>query len=61
MQQLIEDLKEDAAKKYSEKERAEAFTYVADVVKTHSEEMIQRWNKEIDALLTSVSASVRQR
>ncbi|RDX45949.1 hypothetical protein OH76DRAFT_917327 [Lentinus brumalis] len=51
-EQLIEDFKEDAAKKYSEKERAEAFTYVANVVKTHSEEMIQRWNKEIDALLT---------
>ena len=39
---------------YSEKQRAEAWELCATTVKNHSEEMLKRWEDEINMLLTFV-------
>lgn len=40
---------------FSDEEKARAWSQTADVVKTYSDEMVKRWNMEIDALLVFVS------
>ncbi|RPD57229.1 hypothetical protein L226DRAFT_465995, partial [Lentinus tigrinus ALCF2SS1-7] len=39
-------------KDYPEKMRTEAWVKTAKVIKKHSDEMVDQWNKEIDGLLT---------
>ena len=39
---------------FTEKQRADAWDKTAKIVKTYSDEMIDRWNKEIDTLLVYV-------
>lgn len=39
---------------YTEKERAEAWELCATTVKNHSDEMLKRWEDEINMLLTFV-------
>lgn len=41
---------------YTEKERAEAWELCATTVKNHSDEMLKRWEDEINMLLTFVRA-----
>ena len=39
---------------YTEKQRAEAWELCATTVKNHSDEMLKRWEDEINMLLTFV-------
>ena len=40
---------------YNTDEKAQAWSEIADIVKQYSDEMIQRWNSEIDTMLVFVS------
>lgn len=48
-------MKKEVYARYNEEKKAEAWTKTAKTVKEYSEEMVDQWNKEIDALLTFVS------
>ena len=39
---------------FTEKEKKEAWDEIAGLVKTYSDELVDRWNKEIDTLLVYV-------
>ncbi|KAI0753559.1 hypothetical protein C8Q80DRAFT_520128 [Daedaleopsis nitida] len=45
--QLLDDIR----RSYSEQQKAEAWAKTAGVVKTYSDELVKRWNTEIDTLL----------
>ncbi|KAH9886470.1 hypothetical protein C8Q73DRAFT_281363 [Cubamyces lactineus] len=47
----LEDIWEKRGSRYTAEEKAEAWSGTAEVVKTYSDEMVQRMNKEIDTLL----------
>ncbi|TBU22723.1 hypothetical protein BD311DRAFT_769855 [Dichomitus squalens] len=47
----IEDLRKEFAETYTQAEKDKALTETAKVVKTYSDEMVKRWNEEIDNLL----------
>ncbi|TBU34342.1 hypothetical protein BD311DRAFT_351394 [Dichomitus squalens] len=44
-------LHEEIAKQYSEDQKAKAWSDAAEAVKTYSDEMINRWSREMDTLL----------
>ena len=56
MQELIREIKAALNSRYNEEKKAEAWTRTAKTVEMYSTEMVDQWNKEIDALLTFVSA-----
>ena len=39
---------------FTEEEKKDAWDKTAEVVKTYSDELVERWNKEIDTLLVYV-------
>ncbi len=39
---------------FTEEQRAKAWKETADILKTYSDEMVARWNQEIDTLLVYV-------
>ncbi|TFK93341.1 hypothetical protein K466DRAFT_478823, partial [Polyporus arcularius HHB13444] len=45
------ELREELCEEYDEDHRAKAWTNAADAVKTYHDELINRWNKEMDTLL----------
>ncbi|KAI0794625.1 hypothetical protein C8Q74DRAFT_1194967 [Fomes fomentarius] len=45
-------MKKELYARYNEEKKAEAWTKTAKTVKEYSDEMVDQWNKEIDALLT---------
>ncbi|TBU36726.1 hypothetical protein BD309DRAFT_984756, partial [Dichomitus squalens] len=47
----IEDLKKEFAETYTQADKDKALSETAKVVKTYSDEMVKRWNEEIDNLL----------
>ena len=51
---MISLLAETLDNKHSAEAQAKAWEDTAEVVKQYSDEMVQRWNREIDGLLTYV-------
>ena len=51
---LIQELREELCTEYDEEHRARAWTAAADAVKTYHDELINRWNQEMDTLLVYV-------
>ena len=49
-----QDIWEKRGSRYTAEEKAEAWSGTAEIVKTYSDEMVQRMNKEIDTLLVYV-------
>ncbi|RPD69457.1 hypothetical protein L226DRAFT_616851 [Lentinus tigrinus ALCF2SS1-7] len=45
------ELREELCEEYDEEQRAKAWTAAAHAVKTYHDELIDRWNKEMDTLL----------
>ena len=54
VQEMISLLAETLDNKHSAEAQAKAWEDTAEVVKQYSDEMVQRWNREIDGLLTYV-------
>ena len=55
-----QDLRKEFAQTYSQAEKDEALSKTAKVVKKYSDEMIAKWNKEIDTLLVFVHDPLHQ-
>ena len=55
-QELRRAFKEELLKDYPETDTTQAWVKTANVIKEHSDAMVDQWNKEIDELLTFVSA-----
>lgn len=53
---LVQKLLEERKNICTDEEKAKAWTDVADMVKTYSDDMIERWNKQIDTYLVFVRA-----
>ena len=45
---------EERENDFTEEEKKEAWDEIAGIVKTYSDELVDRWNKEIDTLLVYV-------
>ena len=55
VQNMLQERWEERQKDFTEEEKKNAWDETANVVKTYSDELVDRWNKEIDTLLVYVS------
>ena len=55
VQNMLQERWEERKKDFTEEEKKNAWDETAKVVKTYSDELVDRWNKEIDTLLVYVS------
>ena len=57
---VTQDLRNEFAQTYSQAEKDKALSKTAKVVKKYSDEMITKWNNEIDTLLVFVRGPLYQ-
>ena len=56
VQNMLQERWEERKNDFTEEEKKKAWDEIAGIVKTHSDELVDRWNKEIDTLLVYVCA-----
>lgn len=58
MYHLTQERWEERKSEYTDDQREQAWSKTADIVKTYSDEIVRRWNQEIDTLLVFVRLHV---